>query len=164
MKKQKVPRRKQANIRFAFSDGSAMTQRYVDFVADRILYYAKLAMSDSPDLRMQGKEWIRKIAEVCVDGEFFLADQIPKARKPRGTIETDEGRTSSTAIIKELADERDALGDYLKPANLWPRYVAALDELNLSPTEDKLGVTFDGGRTTKNSFRAMLSRQRNRKS
>ena len=157
------PRHQRASIEYGFSDGSKEAISLIDQTADLIIQFAWMARSDDPALRVAGKEKIKMVAEFCVAGQFYLADQRPKASKPRGTIETDEGRTSSTAIIKGLADEHDALGDYLKPADLWPRYVAALDELHLSPIEDKLSVTFEGGRTTKDSFRSMLSRQRNKK-
>lgn len=155
----KKPRHQRAEIAYTFSDGEE-TIRLVDLTAKLIFQYARMAISDDPDLSAVGQERIDEVAKFCVAGQFYLADQKPKASKPRGTIEIDEGRTSSTAIIKGLADERDAIGDYLKPADLWPKYVSVLDELHLSPAEDKLGVTFDGGRTTKNSFRATISRVR----
>lgn len=158
------PRHQRASVEYGFPDGSKETIGLVDQTAAMIIQFARMAISDDPALRVAGKEKIKIVAEFCIAGQFYLADQKPKAGKPRGTIETDDGRTSSTAIIKGLAYEKDALGDYLKPADLWPRYVAALDELHLSPIEDKFGVTFEGGRTSKDSFRSMVSRLRNKKS
>jgi len=160
-KKPNQPRHKAANIRYSsFSDESSSSKQLVAVTAEMILQYARFAESDHPAERMKGREKIRMIAEFCIAGQFALDDQTRKSRTPRGTIETDNGRTSAAAIIRELAPMKDHLGDYLKPKELRPLFFAKLDELGLSPVEDKLGVTFGDDRRTWDSFRAAISRER----
>ncbi|MFA5522522.1 MAG: hypothetical protein WDA28_12305 [Castellaniella sp.] len=157
------PRHRRARIKYGFPGGRDEILPLVDQTATLIIQYAQMARSEDPQTQAIGQAQIREIAEFCIAGQFYLADQKPKARRPRATIDTDDGGTSATAIIRSLAKQRDALGDYLKPAELWPQYIAKLDELGLSPTDDKLGVTFEGGRTTKDTFRELLSRTRRKK-
>lgn len=159
-KKPIEPRHKRAMLTHHFGEHDDVSRKLTDVTASLILQFARMAMSDDPCLRADGRRNIKMVAEFCVAGQFYLDDQVPKAKKPRGTIETDQGRTSSAAIIRGLATKKDSLGELLKPADLWDEYIAKLSDLGLDPQEDKLEVIFDGGRTTKSSFRAALSRSR----
>ncbi|SDK68256.1 hypothetical protein SAMN05216189_104722 [Pseudomonas delhiensis] len=159
-KKPNLPRHKRAKMAFTFEGGDIETKDLSEITESLIIQFARMAISDDPMLRAQGLERIKMVAELCIAGQFYLADQAPKSKKSRSTVESDEGRTSVTEIIKGLASKKDSLGDYLKPSELWGEYVSVLDELGLCPKEDKLEVTFEGGKTTKDSFRATLSRIR----
>lgn len=159
-KKPNLPRHKRAKMAFTFEDGDIETKDLSEITESLIIQFARMAISDDPMLKAQGLERIKMVAELCIAGQFYLADQTPKSKKNRSTIDADEGRTSATEMIMSLASKRDSLGDYLKPSELWGEYIALLDERGLCPKEDKLEVTFEGGRTTKDSFRATLSRIR----
>lgn len=161
-RKPNQPRYKRTKMAFTFGNGDVETKDLTEITESLIIQFAKMATSEDPMLRAQGRERIRMVAEFCIAGQFYLADQAPKSKKNRSTIDADEGRTSATEIIRRLATKRDALGDYLKPSELWSDYVSLLDELGLCPKEDKLEVAFEGGKTTKDSFRATLSRIRKR--
>ncbi|EME5143051.1 hypothetical protein [Pseudomonas aeruginosa] len=162
-KKPEQPRYKRAEIVRHFNGEESITRKLTEDTAELILHFARMALCDEPLLRADGRRYIKMVAEFCVAGQFYLADQLPKAKKNRGTIDSDQGRTSATEIIERLAHRKDALGDYLKPNELWSEYISVLDELGLSPISDKLEVTFEGGKTSKDSFRATLSRVRRQK-
>lgn len=95
----------------------------------------------------------------------YRSNQKQKAGKPRTTIETGDGdRTSISEVIGALARERDGLGDFLSPKELWPRFIAKLDDAKLKPKEEDGGVFYgdedERRNITKDSFRAALSRKR----
>ena len=161
MNKPEKPRHERLVIRYKFSDGYDEIP-LIKVTEQVIVQWAVLStQSSDPGIRERCRKKIRMVATFCVAGQLYLNDQATKTRKPRKTL---DGETSSRAIIGKLAQSRDALGDYLKPAELWPLYVSKLDELGLSPVDDKLGVDYSGGRTTKNAFRAALSLFRKNKS
>lgn len=154
------PRHKRAILKCAFGEGDEEKIQLAEATAKMILQFASMAESESPELRAEGLAKIMMVAEFCVAGQFFLGDQKDKSGEPRATIETDEGGTSLAAICRKLAPKRDEMGDLLQPAELWPLYIAELDQLGLNPREDKLGVNFEGGSTTKAVFRNTITRER----
>lgn len=75
------------------------------------------------------------------------------------------GRGEVTDIIKSLAGERDYLGDYSKPSDLWPKFYSKLDELGLKPQESEIAsgekvITYEDGEMRYEAFRKHVQRNR----
>lgn len=172
-KQTEQPRHKRAKVKYKFADGSSSYTSLVDAAEQLIGQYAWMANHDDPEMRIVGRAKMREIAEFCVAGQFFLDDQKGKASEPRATIETDEGKVSIAEIIKGLAFETDSLGEPLSPAELWPRFINILRDLNLEPKEtisirgrkqEKEQIVEFWGRVkpySASTFRAQLSKIRN---
>lgn len=100
-------------------------------------------------------------------GKKFKIEQRRKAGLDRGRIDTDNDRTSITAILKTLAFKTDTLGDYLRSNEVWPELFDKLGQLGLEPGEAVIdnvaAYTFDGGAINYNVFKALLSDIRNGK-
>jgi hypothetical protein len=76
-------------------------------------------------------EMRRYVMPKAIMGDGFSKDQSEKAKHSRGKI-TDDGLTIGD-LIERLAQERDALGDYVPAPSLWEPLFAALDEAGASP-------------------------------
>lgn len=170
MSKPRKSRHERSSMRYGFEDGGTLDVSLIQVTAQSIMNFARMALSDSPALREKGRSNIEMVAKFCVAGQFYLNDQPLKAKKPRGTLETDEGRTSLKAIVEGFANRRDALGSYLKPADLWPELFAEFVRLGLEPKEkteirkDKKGkiikervIYHSEGKVTASNFRSTLS-------
>jgi len=75
------------------------------------------------------------------------------------------GRDEVAAIIRELARQRDALGDHMKPSELWPHFFAALDNIGLKPREhgkplEVASIDYSGGSMTYPAFKKAITRNR----
>jgi hypothetical protein len=90
----------------------------------------------------------------------FRQSQSDKAKQPRGGV--------IARMAAELAGRRDAIGDYLRPAELWGDAFAWLEREGFDPIEDRDTYKYladAGGRRvlTRDAFRVMLSKKRNPK-
>lgn len=143
----------------SFPDENGIMQDWLDIRVDFVKSIVWMLKEASPEHQKVIDRILREICEASIVGEGYLHHQAKKSVRKRTTIDADE-RVSVTSIISDFANERDALGEFLKTKDLWPRFISKLDTLGVSPKEDKFGVVFDGGETTKRSFSALLSRER----
>ena len=101
--------------------------------------------------------------------------QAIKAHSDRATVCLDDGKSSMTALARDLAKKRDALGDYIPAKKLWDELVGLLEERGATPKqtshEGDLMVEYTRqykenkpvrGRYKFNSFSTTLSRIRNK--
>ena len=67
-------------------------------------------------------------------------------------------------IVTGLAGQKDMIGDYLPPRELWSEFWSMLDHLDLNPQEIGQGVEkridYDGGSITYEAFRKHIARNR----
>jgi hypothetical protein len=90
----------------------------------------------------------------------FLSVEQSKRGRAGAAKRWSESETVSE-IINGLAERTDALGDHLKPKELWPEFFAELDARDLNPTEDRKVIQFDGGgKISYDTFRRSIQRTR----
>lgn len=82
-----------------------------------------------------------------------------KVERARFTNGNGEG-LSNAAIIRRVAFQKDALGDFLSSPELWPVIFSELQELGLHPVDNGNSYEFDGGTLDYGSFKTQLSRIR----
>jgi len=78
----------------------------------------------------------------------------------KGKIETDDGNTNLTGIIRSIAFKRHESGELLQSDELWPELCDALDKLGLHPEQDDNECRFTGGQIAFSTFKTMLSQIR----
>lgn len=100
-------------------------------------------------------------------GQAFSSSQSEKGRKGLETRWASDERRNVDQVIETLALKRDALGDPLKPSELWEEFYSSLDDERLGPEEieDKKDkrrslIKYDGGEITRHTFENRISKAR----
>lgn len=68
-------------------------------------------------------------------GVSFRKTQSAKGTASAAARWRDEDRVALGAIVEQLSEERDELGDNVRPADLWPQLLGKLDTLGAAPVE-----------------------------
>lgn len=84
--------------------------------------------------------------------------QTEKAKKAAAARWGGDTRVAVRDIVTSLAKQRDELGDWIKPAELWPQFWDRLDSAGLAPVDHGDAYAYHGGRYRYGAFRKEVER------
>jgi len=109
-----------------------------------------------------------EIRNFLLNGMFDLANQGRAYNlKQSGIASRPRTDKDIAGIINTLALQKDGLGDYIKPSELWPAFYSGLEAAGLEPEEipgklEYAEIHFLDGKMTYQSFSKRINRIRNK--
>ena len=107
--------------------------------------------------------WRLHMVASALYGDEVRAAFLSVAQSGRGKRGADarwKGGESVDDIIRSLASEKDELGDYLQPSELWPELYSAMEQAGLDPVEADNKYIYGNRDLTYGAFRKRIQRLR----